>query len=191
MKHRHVFKVELERNCMDSREESFKKISHTGTGNVIKKDNLEEILDKLASDDLEILNDRKASLGVLKVPSGSYYLKMKSKKDVEDPNQLCLFQTPDLDKQCFKTGQDYQHIPYVVIPSQRKQKNIQIRDWGTYILLGKKHGVISDAYLSGIFKENDVYFIVGNMNGCRNVWIVCSFYTYPPVRQQGLFSLAA
>jgi hypothetical protein len=186
---RHTFRVKLKRNNMDSRDESFKKVAYSLTGNVIGKGELEPILMNLMVDDISDLNARKKSLGVIKAESGSYYVKMKSKKDVKDNCQLFLFKAPNLSNQKFLTGQDYKHIPYVVIPSQKCQKNIQIRDWGTYILLAKNNGCISDKYLSEIFKNDDVYFVVGNMNGCRTVWIACSFYVYQSTDQMNMFQM--
>jgi hypothetical protein len=188
---RHTLRVELERNRMDSRRESFKKINYSLTGNVVQKEGLESIFDSLVSEDISELNDQRKSLGIIKTNLNDCRFEMKSKKDVEDPRQLCLFQSPDLNTQKLMTGQDYKHIPYVVVPGQKQQKNLQIREWGIYELIRKNDGVISDKYLTGIFKGEDVYFIVGNMNGCRSVWIVCSFYTFPGVRQQNMFSMAA
>lgn len=187
LKQRYVYRFQLERNDKDSRDESFKKITYTSTGRAVSKEELEPIFEKLMTDDLTILNKKKVSLGILKAEAGTYFLGMKSKKDIQDQNQLCLFEAPDLNDHKLKTGQDYQHIPYVTIPSMQSQKNIQLREWGIYKLLDKNDGCISDVYLSGIFNDNEVYFIVGNMNGCRSIWIVCSYYTYKPIRQRNLF----
>lgn len=186
MKQRHKFRIELERNPFDSRIESFKKISHTATGEQATKDDIKDILDQLLVQDVTLLNDARLSLGALKASSKTYFVNMKSKAFV-DPSQLCLFGKPDLASHVFKTGQDYAHIPYITIPMLSKQKTFQLREWGIYRLLEKHNGNISDTYLRGIFKDDDAYLIVGNLNGCRTVWIVCSYYTFKTNAQQRLF----
>lgn len=185
MPNRHCFRVKLKRNDFDSRPESFKKVSHTVLDRVFSKTELEVIFDALAIEDISTLNERKKSLGIIMAKADEYSTSMKSKKDIADPAQMCLFQKPDLSRGIL-TGPDYKHIPYINIPSQTKQKNLQIRTWGLYELIRKNDGVISDKYLGGVFNDNDLYLVIGNMNGCRSVWIVCSYYKFKAVRQRML-----
>jgi hypothetical protein len=187
MRQRHVFRLELERNHLDSRRESYKKKDFTPTGKEVSKAELKGIFETLVADDLVNLNNQKASLGIIKLMPGSYTLEMRSKANTPDPDQLCLFASLDLSSGQLKTGQDYKHIPYIFASRLGKQKAIQIREWGIYRLLEKKNGKLSNDEIQKLFNNNIVYLIVGNLNGCRSVWIACSFYTFKEDTQQRLF----
>jgi len=187
---RHIFRMHLERNEHDSRDESYKKVSFTDTGKELSMQEVRSVLEKLISPDIVSLNEQKKSLGVILAENGKYFAEMRSKKNAPDPNQLCLFGVPDLTSYSIKTGKDYDHIPYLVISHFSQQKAIQLREWQIYMLLEKKGGVIDTPYLQGIFNNQDSYLVIGNLNGCRTIWIACAYFNYkvkPPEAQQRLF----
>jgi hypothetical protein len=71
-----------------------------------------------------------------------------------------------------------QLMPYVQFEDEDGPHNIQLREWGCYEWLRKEPERANQLWSNLKFDDpgHDHYFVVGNMNNRRNVWLVISTY---------------
>jgi len=178
---RDMVTVEVDRSKHDSRHESWalkdrNEKSVSGSLGKMTKEEIRQILEKRVTT-LDNLNDAKASLGVIK--PDNFDVEMKTRAAIQDPNQMSLFDEFE-ETITFKTSSDYFKIPYLVT-SEGKQKHLQLREWGIYELMRKNPTKINAEYVSNalhIGKDKDVFFIVGNMNQFKTVWLVIKVFSF-------------
>jgi len=181
IKNRGVFRAKLRCPSDDSRHESFRLLDYSDTGTYSNKTEIKAILSKFI-DTIENLNLKKFSLGVLN--PYEFSIKMRLQKSTADTRQLLLFEKHTEKK--FKTGSDYPVSPYVVI-NDDFQKFLPLRTWQIFELMRKRPDKICSSYIEDIFKNKNVFFIIGNHVMFRNVWLVIEFYSYAMTKQMSLF----
>lgn len=179
---RDMVSVEVDRSKHDSRHESWalktrneKSVSES-LGKRTKEE-IRQILEKRVST-LDQLNKELSSLGVIK--PDNFDVVMKTRDAIQDPNQMSLFDDFEEKVSSIKTSNEYFKIPYLIIDSGR-QKCLQLREWGIYELMRKNPTKINAEYVSNalhIGKDKDVFFIVGNMNQFKNIWLVIKVFTF-------------
>jgi hypothetical protein len=199
IKARYLIGAELERNNMDSRLESWalkdrSSKSILSIGPVISKEVLRPMLESQVVESVDELNINRRSLGVLKPES--FEIVCKNRTSIEHPQQLQLFDNFK-DAFCAKVATDFFTIPYVKIHSEKKQQCFQLREWGIYELMrkyqeqGRQTGAGEIKKALHVQDESDVYFVVGNMNNARNIWLVIKVFVFKSKqRQQLLFGNA-
>ncbi len=201
-KARSIISAELERNNKDSRyeswalkdrrndtilEESIKRVSDP-----INKKRIRPILDSLLSSNIDELNTKRHSLGILK-PS-RFEIFMKTRDKIKDPNQLNLFDNYRDAVRGIKTANNYFYAPYVKIDAEKGQSCLQLREWGVYELIRKyeKEGkTITSEIIKNALHINDakdVYMVVGNMAHARSIWLIIKTYVYDNQNQVSMFS---
>lgn len=188
IKCRDIININLERNNKDNRHESWalktrNEKSIVKTNRSIDKSQLYNILNNNISSSVKELNNRRASLGIIK--PNWFEMKMKFRKDISDPRQLLLFD--DFINIAFKTGKDYYKIPYILIDSENnEQKCLQLREWGCFELIRKNPSVTIELLKKALnIKDKwEVFFFIGNMNNIRNRWIIIKVFTFKPKGKQ-------
>lgn len=162
-----ICRVELKRNLGDSRIESWRLKDDNQRPVVLpSKTNANEqfdVLSKLAAPSIKFLNENRLSLGIIK-PQKMLW-RYDSMKPMEE-RQLCLLENtnPDTKKpRCQFVDNDGFH-------------DLQIRDWGSNVLLSKyqdKPEVLWDALKFTDYDYEHLFF-VGNMAQHRNNWLIIS-----------------
>lgn len=196
IKARSMSMVNVERNKMDSRIESWA-IKDRDPGRALKtiKTKIDEkelinILEKYKAESINALNDQRKSLGIIK--PFTYKPLMKIRAQFKNDNQLTLFDDfrSNFD---FKTAADYFRIPYLYFTDTSSHR-LQIREWGLYELLRKyiASGRIleeSDVEKSLYLKDDRViYLVVGNMAHVRKSWLIIKIFSFKAKpKQKDLF----
>jgi hypothetical protein len=191
IKAREILSLELVRNCKDSRSESWTlktrdMDSVKKSDECVSKTELEKILESNLSESIQDLNENKKSLGVIKPKD--FRIIIKSRESVQDPMQKLLFD--DFEKEdSFKTATDYYLSPYIVIDEFDGQKCFQLREWGCYELIRKNDRISASDIKKAlhIHENTDVYFVVGNINQHRKIWIVIKVFVFKNSKQMSLF----
>lgn len=185
LKARQSLMVLLERNQLDSRIESWtlkgrSPLSILNVSPVVSSDFLKMCLEKNLSDDVDSLNFKKKSLGILKA---EFSIEMRVRNSIKDLAQRELFHD-FYEMVGFKTAKDYFTAPYVRLSTNGRQKYFQIREWGLYELMRKyeqqgKAITETDIKKSLFLQDNrDVFFVIGNMNHARNTWIIIKTFSF-------------
>lgn len=191
VKARHYITAEVERNPRDSRLESWALKDRDGSAIILGQKcdpaSLRHFLDKEVVEHVDLLNEARKSLGVLR--PDHFSIELKTRSFISNPQQLELFDQ-FIESGGFKSAGKYFLAPYVVIPSEASQQCFQIREWGIYELLRKYEQsgkqisatIILDAL--HITNERDVYFVVGNLNQARTIWLVIKVFCFDKVCKQ-------
>lgn len=192
---REILSLVLERNPQDSRIESWALKTRSNdsifnTNQKVKEQELRDILVKHTSKNLIELNEKRLSLGIIK--PDSFTIKIKSRTDVFDPTQKQLFDD-FIESAKFKTASDYYYAPYIEIDSFAGQREFQLREWGCYELL-RKHEEINKRIDAETIRKalhiednKDIFFIIGNMNKIRNIWLIIKVFVFKRIIQKNLF----
>lgn len=177
--------INLERNRLDSRNESWalkdrSPASILNQSPAVEQFFLKKCLDKNLSSSVDELNTSRKSLGILKA---KYSTEIKTRKEINDPAQIELFQELER-KVAFRTANDYFMAPYIKLDIEGHQKRFQIREWGLYELMRKYEMKGRKLTIQDIQKslyldtKREVYFVVGNMNHARNVWLIIKIFSF-------------
>ena len=194
IKQRMVCQLELVRNPGDSRDESWKLTRDDDDGGINRVSTFEKQADVVAwlgkhvSPSIADLNERRRSIGVLKIPTEQIkgVLRQRKTPDGSDPEQKLFFE--DIDE---NFGQGAIPVaPYLEFRDKAGPHRIQVREWGCYEYL-RNHPTKIDELWSAMnldTPDSDTYLVVGNMNNHRTVWLVISFYVMARVKPvKGLF----
>jgi len=195
IKARRVLKLELERNKMDSRAESWALKDRTmksilAMSEPVNKEILKPFLKKEAAESIDYLNKNRRSLGVL-IPE-TFEVIIKTRKHIDDPEQLLLFDD-FAQSGGFKTASDYFLAPYL----KTNKGCFQIREWGVYELLRKyeneRKKITASDITSALHIEDDkeVFLVVGNMNHIRTAWLIIKTFSFVKDTQISLLDIAS
>lgn len=192
VKARHFITAEVERNPRDSRYESWALKDRDNQtlllGQKCEDSVLESILKKEVVPDVDVLNERRASLGILQ--PANFRIELKTRNLISNPQQVELFDDFKFNGG-FKTAGQYFLAPYVIIPSEASQQCFQLREWGLYELMRKYEQMEKPITASlvenalRIKQDRNVYFVVGNMNHNRTIWIVIKVFCFDKRIEQG------
>lgn len=174
--------IALKRNPFDSRIESWR-LKHDGEitikGTAIKAEEY-DALAKMATGSIAELNDKRASLGIIK-PQGLEYRFDGMKKQEE--YLLDLF--PDAHRE--------QPTPRLMFRDESGEHDLQLRDWGSHEFLRKNTDANERHKLWGALRLTDItsehLLFVGNHNHHRNSWLVIGVIS-ERVKLQRSFDLA-
>lgn len=177
-------RIALKRNPQDSRIESWR-LQNDGeipvTGKTKKADEF-EALAAMASNSIAELNDKRASLGILK-PSAVAYRFDGMKRNEEYLLDL------------FPVEHKEQVKPRIEFADADGDHDLQLRDWGAYEFLRKNADQASRSKLWDALKFTDESYehllFVGNHNQHRNSWLVIGVISDRTKLQQSLFDQAA
>lgn len=185
IRQRSVCVLELGRNPQDSRRESWRlarEQAGAGIASVGPQLPKADVLAWLAprrADSIRELNERRASVGVLRVAAADLQgvFADRETRRPEDPTQALLF--ADLDEQ-FGAGV-IRLAPYVRFRDGAGEHRLQIREWGGYEWL-RKGGPCCQLWENYGFNDEDafVWLVVGNMSNQRTAWLVISAYVEHP-----------
>ncbi len=194
IKQRTICQLELARNPSDSRDESWKLTRESEDAGIVEvgtpreKEDVVVWLEKHLSPSIADLNDRRRSIGVLKLPTEALegILRQRKTPDVSDPEQQLFFE--DIDE---NFGQGTISVaPYLEFRDAAGPHCIQLREWGCYEFL-RKNPTKTDQLWSAMRidkADSDVYLVVGNMSNHRKVWLVISYFVQVRSKpEKGLF----
>jgi hypothetical protein len=177
--------LEVERNRLDSRDESWKLIDRSvpreAVGGDVKEAEIVRWLLGRLSPSIRDLNERRASLGVLEIP-GTCRGSFRRRADVPCPDQGSLFDFADEDHRCGAGALDI--APYLAFfDSEGRGHDLQLREWGAYEWIRNRRDRAADLWENLRLDDGRlIYLIVGNMNNRRNVWIVIKMFRGEPAR---------
>jgi hypothetical protein len=177
-------KIGLKRNPDDSRVESWRLQQDHGieVAGAAKKSDEFDFLSSLKSSSIAELNDRRASLGIIRVGNVSWRF------DGMQPNEeylMSLFPS--------ESGSEEKKKPRVLFSDDDGEHDLQIRDWGAHEFLRKNPGKHADLW--GALKLTDKTYehllFVGNHNQHRSSWLVISIISEQTRPQLSLFDQEA
>ena len=193
MKRWNILEVPVERNSEDTREESWKIQGSKSEWDILpekiklkdhvgNRDEQISILDELLSSEFsytcsEEINDRKASLGIVKPEILKCYF---GEREKYDPTIQVTLSSNDP----FKTIRAYPEQPRIVYRcSNCKTKNPhdqQVLEWGVYEWMRqnpeKQNDVWENLHITD--KEYDKTFLVGNQARHRNAFMIISIFRH-------------
>ncbi len=183
---RHRYVLDLQRNPQDTRSESWRVSDEKQPTQTpwklapeTKKNTLLEWLDKRVVPSIRALNDCKMSIGVIRVSSGNWRGVMVPRGAPEKSESVVsLFD--DLDDQAHFSHQvrliaKVEYAPYIHFSDAEGSHELQIREWGAYMLLAKDEYADKPEALwgaSGYRSTKDLYLVIGNMMNHRKNWLV-------------------
>lgn len=175
--------LSLCRNSSDSRFESWKltdRIALYESKDKVYESDLRRIFTENVSESIAILNDRRASIGVVRP------LDMLGEFDHRancGETQMDLFDHCD-----HHFGADaINAIPYLRFMLAGKSHRLQLREWGCYEWIRKNPCECAKLWNNLRLKEQtDKYLLVGNMANHRNVWLVIKSFSMAIERQLSL-----
>jgi hypothetical protein len=65
--------------------------------------------------------------------------------------------------------------PYIRFSDEGGEHQLQVREWGAYLLLSKDEYLETPDVLwgaAGYRRDRDLFLVVGNMNNYRNKWLI-------------------
>jgi hypothetical protein len=198
---RFMYALDLRRNDQDSRSESWRVLDESRPTSTPWEQAVEcpkaqviEWLEKRLVPSIEVLNRCRLSLGVLKVPGGKWegLCVARSAPPPVDYHQS-LFD--DLSSQAEVTpnsitANQIQFAPYLRFEDEIGSHQLQIREWGAYLLLAQqKYASDPEALWSApaYRRGKDLYVVVGNMNNHRKNWLVIKTFEADEAKGPGLF----
>lgn len=174
---RHRCILDLERNPRDSRRESWKLrgryrgIINVSDGPAIRAKDISSVLEPFLARSLVELNDKRLSLGVLRIMDGAQG----------------VFRDREVD--CDFGAGAFDIAPYIHFRDEDgKPHKLQIRDWGCYEWMRKHRSDPGRLWSNlGLHSGNPIWALVGNMCNRRNVWLIIKTFAVAPVIQRSLF----
>ena len=183
---RHRYVLDLQRNPQDTRSESWRVSDEKQPTQTpwklapeTKKSTLLKWLDKRVIPSIRALNDCKMSIGVIRVSSGNWRGVMVPREATEKSESVAsLFD--DLDDQAHFSHQvrliaRVKYAPHIHFSDAEGPHELQIREWGAYMLLAKDEYADKPEALwgaSGYRSTKDLYLVIGNMMNHRKNWLV-------------------
>lgn len=168
--------VEVERKNEDNRFESWalktrSEDSILTVSEPLPKEDILPILNDNISASVGELNEKKASLGVIK-PEKFEIVTEQRKGFVQHNGGI-------------RTMEAFPVIPRLELPpTPGEQARFMINEWGVYMLMDKyeragKTLTATDIKNALHIKDGkEVYFVVGNLNKVRNIWLVIKVFTF-------------
>lgn len=177
--------IDVEKNKMDNREESWKLSSYARYENwigldkdvkLISKINRNKIVPyllKFKTPSISFLNKNKRSIGI--IPINNYRLYWDKNERFADKDQLSLFQDVDLADFVKFTKDSMRIEPRIFFKDQDGDHDISYNDWGVNMWYKNFSGKypIDDAFR---FLKNKQFALIGNLNAFRNSWICLDLY---------------
>ena len=185
---RHQCVLELERNRLDNRRESWKLSDRSAKiivspKPVMPKETIVSHLGPYIVGSIDELNDRRASLGVIELiqPQGLF----RERKGISNPDQGMLFEVTD---EVFGAG-SFDIAPYIGFYDQVcKRHDLQIREWGCYEWIRKHRDQATCLWKNlGLDRNEPVWAIIGNQVNRRTSWLIVCIFTIPYEMQHELF----
>jgi len=169
--------ADVERRSGDNRLESWALKDRTESSILsiskpIDKNDILPILDNNVAESTEELNSKKLSLGILKPESFEVILEKRT--------------DPEICNNGIRTMESFPYNPRLVLPPKNKQQSkFKLYEWGIYELMRsyeKKGKTLTAEDIKNalyISEKKAVYFLIGNLVGIRNVWLVIKVFTFP------------
>jgi len=178
---RHVYSLDLRRNPLDNRTESWRVADEThptSTGwsqaSELSKKKIVDWLTRRAVNSISSLNECRLSIGAIIVRAkhweGTFVQRSTPQADESDRE---LFE--NLEVQTDIDFQAIQFVPYIRFGDSAGDHRLQIREWGAYVLLSNpKYAGQPDQLWSapGYRADRDLVLVIGNMNNHRANWLV-------------------
>ena len=201
-KARHQYSLDLVRNPSDGRSESWRVADEKNPTSTlwdqateVKKPKLLDLLMKRRVPCIKCLNDCKLSLGVLLLKAGEWAPLSIPRGD---PNQseedASLFD--DLAYQASLPGSEpldptqVKFTPRIKFSDQGSNRNLQVRKWGAFLLMGKPQYADDPDTLwkaNGYKPDRDTLLVVGNMTTHRNNWLIIKLFQFDQGSDPSLF----
>lgn len=187
MKAWNMYRMEVEKNKLDSRYESFKLKSHSKYEGWVgfekdvlfmaeyKKHSVFNMLCSIGLCDSTIdqLNINKKSIGIIKIDSLKCYWDVNER--YINKNQLGLFEDVGLEDWTSYTKESKQLEARACFLSNGKTHDLQINEWGVYEFYRKYSGQynMNDAFRNW---QKAKHLLIGNLHSHRNVWSVLNYF---------------
>lgn len=182
-----MYRMEVEKNKLDSRQESFKLKSYTKyegwygfdkdviyMAKYSKADvfNLLTMMN-LCSSTIDELNKNKKSIGIIKIDAIKCYWDVNER--YVNSNQLGLFEDVGFAEWTSYTKESKQLEARVQFISNNKTHDLQINEWGVYEFYRKFSGQynVNDAFKNW---QKAQYLLIGNLHSHRNTWSVLNYF---------------
>jgi hypothetical protein len=200
---RYTYTLDLRRNDNDSRTESWRladdqRPTPTPWDRAVEcpKARLLEWLEDRCVPSIRTLNDCRMSLGVLRLNATQrecVCIERGAANQTE--HHASLFD--DLEVQAAEVPSSLlvdriRHAPYFRFEDAGGAHQLQVREWGAYMLLAQeKYADNPDTLWSanGYRRDRDLFVVVGNMNNHRNNWLIIKTFEISP-ETPGLFDSA-
>lgn len=176
----HVYELELTRNCMDTRKESWTLPHRTmedirAIGCKHPRKDFRHTLDRLKVPSIGMLNERRRSLGIIKL-SGDAQGTFTERNGTCNPSQGTLFEY--LDRKFGANTIDIE--PRLWFEDKDGEHCLQVREIGAYEWIRNHREDAGKLWMNyRINKPNcEVYLLVGNMAHQRNVWLIINVFVF-------------
>lgn len=200
---RYRYVVDLRRNSQDTRTESWRVEDETKPTQTpwpqaleVSKADVLTWLEKRVVPSIQVLNQCRLSLGVLRLPADKWEGLSIARDATEEPeHHATLFE--DLEEQATYTSQAplisrVRFAPYLRFTDEAGEHRLQVREWGAYLLLGNpQYADAPDALwgASGYRRGKDLFVVVGNMNNHRRNWLVIKTFEADAPKQPSLYDM--
>lgn len=183
------YRIEVEKNKLDSREESWKLSSYAKYEDwvgldkdvqyieTVKRNNAVPYLLNFKCQNLKYLNEQKKSIGI--VPINKYRLYWESNERQKNTTQLSLFKDVDEEVELADftkyTKDTMNYEPRIYFTGTDGEHDLMYNDWGVCMWYKKFAGEypMEDAFRHLKMKN---YALLGNLNYHRNSWICLDLY---------------
>jgi hypothetical protein len=181
------YSVPVEKNKLDSREESYKLASYARYENWVGLDKDVIYIGKYSRDhitktifrqvvtieSISDLNKAKKSIAIIKADNVNCSWEPNDR--YINTNQFGLFEDVGLAGYTAFTKDTRQLEARVRFTNNGKQHDLQVNEWGIYEFYRKFHGVypVNDAFKNW---KNATHLLIGNLHSIRNVWVVLNYF---------------
>jgi hypothetical protein len=183
----HTYRINVEKNKRDTRDESWKLLSYSQyenwiglekdvicLGKIDRNKGIQTLLQsKQIMPSIEFCNKIKISIAI--IPINQYYLFWDINDRYINTKQLGLFQDVEIADWATYTKDTKEYEARIMFSNGHLQHNLQFNDWGVTEWLRKFQGLypIKQAFRN---LQNKNYCLIGNMNHYRNNWIALDLY---------------
>jgi hypothetical protein len=180
-KARHSYSLDLRRNPQDSRAESWRVADEQKPTSTpwdraaeISKKTVVDWLTKRAVDSIHVLNQCRLSIGVILAKADDWegIVVPRTQPDASEEHRT-LFD--DLEDQTDIDANQIQFAPYIRFRDAHGDHQIQVREWGAYLLLSNPKYSSQPEVLwgaPGYRSGHDLVLVVGNMGNHRGNWLI-------------------
>lgn len=179
-----IYEVEIEKNKLDNRKESWKLSSYTRKNNWIgfsedikyigdmNKKIVGNILSDYISPSISQLNTERKSIGL--ISCSSFNLKWCPNERFINTNQIGLFEDVEIADFCSYTKETKNYESRILFNDMDGIHNLQYNEWGVYEYQ-RKYSASMDAFRFLIPSQNSCV-LIGNMNSHRSSWIALGIF---------------